>query len=224
MTVAAVILASQADLALRDVDGVANVRRLADTAWAGGALPIVVVAPDPDGAVAVALAGTPAVLAAPPEGGGAASEAARGIDVARAEVDGTDAVLLWPARMGWVDAETVTTLIEAHGTDRPAILRPSYGGEPGWPALVPAAQAEAVRAQAPARALPELLAALTSAGVASRLVEVGDPGAVHDLDTPGEDLPPFEGPPEPPPERQHEWGSPAAAGPDEAPDPARAAV
>ena len=43
---------------------------------------------------------------------------ARAIDLARDEVDATDAALVWPARMGWLDAETVTSLIEAHGMDR----------------------------------------------------------------------------------------------------------
>jgi hypothetical protein len=52
-------------------------------------------------------------------------------------------------------------------------------------------------------------------------VEVGDPGTTHDLDTPRDALPPFEGPPEPPAGHRHEWGSPAAAGPDEAPAPPR---
>ena len=57
--------------------------------------------------------------------------------------------------------------------------------------------------------------------VGSRLVELGDPGTVHDLETPRADLPPFEGPPEPPATHQHEWGSPAAAGPDQPPAPPR---
>ena len=62
MTVAACILAASPDSALREVDGTPNVRRLVDLAWAGGALPVIVVAPDPDGAVAVALAGAPATV------------------------------------------------------------------------------------------------------------------------------------------------------------------
>ena len=52
-------------------------------------------------------------------------------------------------------------------------------------------------------------------------MELGDPGTVHDLDTPRADLPPFEAPPEPASALHHEWGSAAAAGPDESPDPAR---
>lgn len=221
MTVAAVILAARQESALREVGGVPNARRLVETAWAGGATPIVVVSLDPDGAVAAALAGTPAILAAPAsEVGGPVAQVCRGIDVARAEVDGTDAALVWPARMGWVDAETVTSLIEAHGADRATVLRPTYAGVTGWPALVPIAHLEVLRGRSADLAPDDLVEAL-AATVGRRLVEVGDPGTVHDLDTAREDLPPFEGPPEPPAGHRHEWGSPAAAGPDAPPEPPR---
>jgi CTP:molybdopterin cytidylyltransferase MocA len=221
MTVAAVILAADSASALRDVEGVTNVRRLADTAWAGGALPIVVVSFDPDGAVANALAGSPAVLAAPaPHEAGPVGQICRGIDVAQAGVDGTDAALVWPARFGWVDAETVTSLIEAHGTDRATVLRPAFRGEAGWPALVPVVHLEALRALHAALMPGPLVEALIAA-IGGRLVELGDPGTVHDLDTPRAELPPFEAPPEPASAHHHEWGSPAAAGPDEPPEPAR---
>ena len=71
MTVAAVILSATAEGALADTLGQPRVRRLADLAWSGGALPIVVLAPDPDGAVAAALVGSEAVYGspAPPESG-----------------------------------------------------------------------------------------------------------------------------------------------------------
>jgi CTP:molybdopterin cytidylyltransferase MocA len=221
MTVAAVILAAQPAAALRDVDGVPNARRLVDAAWAGGALPIVVVTADPGGAVATALAGSTAVLAAPaPVDAGPVGQICRGIDVARAEVDGADAALVWPARMGWVDAETVTSLIEAHGADRSAVLRPAFRGEAGWPVLVPVVHLEILRALDAGLMPDQLLAALT-ATVGGRFVELGDPGTVHDLETPRGELPPFEAPPEPASARHHEWGSPAAAGPDASPDPAR---
>ncbi len=221
MTVAAVILAARPESALRDVEGVPNIRRLVDTAWAGGATPLVVVSFDPDGVVAAALAGSPALLAAPaPELGGPVSQISRAIDVAVAEVDGTDAALVWPARMGWVDAETVTSLIEAHGADRAAILRPTFGGAAGWPALVPVVHLGVLRGLAADLSPDGTLDALAAA-VGGRLVEVGDPGTVHDLDTTRDDLPPFEGPPEPPAGHRHEWGSPAAAGPDTPPEPPR---
>jgi CTP:molybdopterin cytidylyltransferase MocA len=222
MTVAAVILAAQPETALREVDGVPNARRLADSAWAGGALPIVVVSFDPEGGVASALAGSPAILVGPaaPESG-PVGQVCHGIDVARADVDGTDAALVWPARMGWVDAETVTSLIEAHGADREIVFRPTFAGEPGWPALVPTIHLATLRSLDPGLMPGPLLDALGSA-VGSRLIELGDPGTVHDLDTPRAELPPYEGPPGPPDAHHHEWGSPAAAGPDEPPAPPRA--
>ncbi|MCU0478427.1 MAG: NTP transferase domain-containing protein [Chloroflexi bacterium] len=221
MTVAAVILAASPESALREVDGVANVRRLVDTAWAGGALPIVVVTHDPSGAVAHALAGSPGILVSPAaEEAGPVGQICRGIDVARAEVDGSAAALVWPARMGWVDAETVTSLIEAHGTDRSAVLRPVFRGAAGWPVLVPVAHLETLRGLPPTL-MPEPLVEALAAAAGGRDVETGDPGEVHDLDTPRDQLPAFEAPPEPASAHHHEWGSPAAAGPDEPPDPAR---
>jgi CTP:molybdopterin cytidylyltransferase MocA len=221
MTVAAVILAASPGGALHEVEGVANARRLVDTAWAGGALPIVVVSADPDGALARVLAGSNALLADPAaDVTGPVGQICRGVDLARAEVVGTEAALVWPARMGWVDAETVTSLIEAHGADRAAVLRPAFRGETGWPVLVPIAHLETLRAL-DAGFMPGPLVEALTAAVGGRLVELGDPGTVHDLDTPRAELPPFEAPPEPGSALHHEWGSPAAAGPDESPDPAR---
>ena len=221
MTVAAVILAASSGGALREVEGVANARRLVDAAWAGGAMPIVVVSADPDGAVARVLAGSTALLADPAtEKGGPVGQICRGIDLARAEVVGTEAALVWPARMGWVDAETVTSLIEAHGADRAAVLRPAFRRKAGWPVLVPIVHLETLRTLG-AGLMPGPLFEELTAAVGGRLVELGDPGTVHDLDTPRADLPPFDAPPEPVSGLQPEWGSPAAAGPDESPDPAR---
>ncbi len=217
MTVAAVILAATPDSALRVVDGFANVRRMADAAWAGGALPVVVVAPDPGGAVAACLAGAEAVLAEPaPREGGPVGQIVRGIDVALGLVSGTDAALVWPARMGWVDAETVTTLIEAHGVRPGSVLRPAFRGEGGWPVLVPVEHVAALRALGP-EVDPAEAAARLAALPSAATVEVGDPGTVLGLDVPRASMPPFEGPPEPSSGEAHEWGSPAAERPDDAP-------
>ena len=95
--------------------------------------------------------------------------------------------------MGWVDAETVTSLIEAHGADRAAVLRPAFRGEAGWPALVPIVHLETLRAL-DAGLMPGPLVEALAAAVGGRLVELGDPGTVHDLDTPRAELPPFEAP------------------------------
>ena len=224
MTVAAIILAIEPGAALREVAGVANARRLADTAWAGGALPIIVVAPDPDGTVAVALGGSAAVLAAPaPAGAGVAGQVVRGHRrrPGRGRGDRRSPGLAGPHGLGRRGDRD----LPHRGPRDPTGGRPA----PGLPR--PARLAGAGARDAPAEAqggavVPgesALLDDLAASGVPFRTVELGDPGTTHDLATAFEELPPFEGPPEPAAEHHHEWGSPAAAGPDEPPDPARTA-
>lgn len=211
MTVAAVILSATEELALAETRGQPRVRRLADVAWAGGALPTVVVSPDRDGAVATALLGSEAVLVAPAaETAGPAGQMSRGIEASLEEVRDTDAVLLWPARLAWVGPETVTSLIEAHGVAGDAILRPTWRGEPGWPVLVPLAHRSMLGAMAPDLLPMDVVAALADA-VPTREIELGDPGVTIDGDTAFEDLPPYEGPPDPPAGHTHEWGEDVAA-------------
>jgi hypothetical protein len=87
MTVAAVILSASPDGAVADADGLPSVRRIADAAWSGGAVPIVVVSFDPSGDVATALTGAPVTLAEPaPTEKGPPGQMVRGIDVALGEV------------------------------------------------------------------------------------------------------------------------------------------
>ena len=207
MTVAAVILSASAEGALADTLGQPRVRRLADLAWSGGALPIVVLSPDVDGTVPAALAGSEAVYGAPaPVETGPRGQMVRGAELALAEVSDTSALLIWPARMTWVGPETITSLIEAHGTDRRTLLRPAWHGEPGWPILLPAVQLDALRAVAPDRMPPDVVADLVAA-VPSRIIEMGDPGVIHDVDTAPSELPAYEGPPDPPAGHTHEWGA-----------------
>jgi CTP:molybdopterin cytidylyltransferase MocA len=211
MTVAAIILSATPDGAVADTLGQPRVRRLADLAWSGGALPIIVISPDPEGAVAGALAGSEAVYGSPaPAETGPVGQIVRGCELAAAEVQDTTAFLLWPARMAWVGPETITSLIEAHGTDAGMILRPAWHGEPGWPVLVPAIHLAALRAIRPDRMPPQIIEDLVAAAP-SRIVEMGDPGVVHDVDTPPADLPAYEGPPDPPAGHTHEWGADVAA-------------
>ncbi|TAK00369.1 MAG: hypothetical protein EPO36_09090 [Chloroflexota bacterium] len=219
MTVAAVILAASIESALADAAGVARVRRIADSAWAGGATPIVVVAPDPDGTVALALAGAPVTLGAPaPHEGGPVAQIVRAIELAIAEISDTDAALIWPARLCWAGPETVTSLIEAHGVDRERLLRPAFRGEAGWPVLLPLGGLAAFRALSPTLMPDDLLAALVEGGsIEARPVDLGDPGTVIDGATPRDQLPPYEGPSEPAAPHAHEWGAAAAATPEEAP-------
>jgi hypothetical protein len=217
MTVAAVILAATPASALAGADGLPRVRREADAAWAGGATPVVVVADDPGGAVSAALAGTTAILAEPaPTTTGPAGQIARGIEVAAGAVRETQAALVWPARMAWVDPETVTSLIEAHGLDRSSMLRPSYAGEAGWPVVLPVSAIEALGSMGTERMPDELIADLTAAGLRLRSVDVGDPGTVLDGSTPRSELPDYQGPPGPVDEHTHEWGAAVADAPEDA--------
>ncbi len=211
MTVAAVILCATPEGALADTLGQPRVRRLVDIAWSGGALPVVVVAPDPDGSVARALLGSEAVHGSPaPPEAGPVGQMVRGIEFALADVRDTTAVLLWPGRMTWVGPETVTSLIEAHGVNEGTMLRPTWHGDAGWPVLVPTAHLTTLRAVAPHTMPPDVIEAL--AGILpTRGIELGDPGVVHDAETPLTALPPYEGPSDPPAGHTHEWGDDVVA-------------
>ena len=221
MTVAAVILAATPDSALADADGLPRIRRIVDSAWSGGALPVVVVSFDPDGAVAKALGGSAATLAepVPPPAGTPIAQIRRGVDVAASVVSGVDAALIWPAPMGWVGPETVTSLIEAHGIDRRAVLRPAYDGEDGWPVLLPATgeAAAALAGVGPDRAPDDIVRDIVAAGIPARSLELGDPGTTHDGSVPRDQLPPYIGPTEPAAPHTHEWGSALADAPEDSP-------
>jgi CTP:molybdopterin cytidylyltransferase MocA len=112
--------------------------------------------------------------------------------------------------MTWVGPETITSLIEAHGTARDTMLRPAWHGDPGWPVLVPTAHLAALRAITVDRMPSDVIADLTAA-IPTRTVEVGDPGVMFDVDTAPSEMPQYEGPPDPPAGHTHEWGSDVAA-------------
>ena len=214
MTVAAVILSATAEGALADTLGQPRVRRLADLAWSGGALPIVVLAPDPDGAVAAALAAPRRSTAPLPRPRPArVGQMVRGAELAMAEVSDTTAVLLWPARMTWVGPETITSLIEAHGTDTATtMLRPAWHGEPGWPVLVPTSHLDALCARSRRTGCRPTSSTTSSPRVPSRIDRDRRPGRRSTTPTPRRrDLPPYEGPPDPPAGHTHEWGADVAA-------------
>lgn len=218
MTVAAVVLAASVESAVAEAAGRPAVRRITESAWAGGAVPIVVVSADRGGEVAAVLTGSEAVLAEPaPDEHGPVGQMLRGIMVARQTVADTEAALLWPAGMVWVDAETVTSLIQAHGLEPDALLRPIWHGESGWPVLIPAAL-EATLETLDANRMPnELIDDLETAGVPIRLLELGDPGVTHGRETPLESLPAYEGPAQPVGGHPPEWGAAAADHPDDSP-------
>jgi CTP:molybdopterin cytidylyltransferase MocA len=218
VTVAAVILAASPASALADADGTPGVRRLANAAWSGGATPVVVCSFDPDGTVAAALANAEVTLVDPVDPArGPVAQIVNGIEAAGRLVAGTEAALVWPARLAWVDAETVTTLIAAHGEERGTVTRPSWRGTAGWPALIPLRHLDALRGLGADRMPDELLADLEAQAVPFRTVETGDPGVTHDVSTARADLPPYDGPPEPADAHAHEWGAAAADQPDDAP-------
>jgi CTP:molybdopterin cytidylyltransferase MocA len=203
MTVGAVIVPDGVNAALADATGRAAVRRIVDSAWAGGAMPIVVVAADPDGRIAQALEGSPAEVVDP----GRSSETQTyrvGAVAALAAVQETTAVLLWPGRMTWADPETVTSLIEAHGRAADQVTRPRRAGESGWPVLLPLSLLEAVLA-GPGGSVAE---AVASSDVAA--VELGDPGSVLGSEVALDDLPDYAGPPEPVGGPPPDWGASAA--------------
>jgi CTP:molybdopterin cytidylyltransferase MocA len=218
VTVAAVILFARPEGALADAAGRSVARRAVESAWAGGATPIVVVSFDPEGAVAATLAGSPAVLAEPaPIESGPVGQIVRGMQVAAQKVTETDAALVWPGRMAWIDAETVTTLIEAHGAGREAILRPRYGDLPGWPTLMPLALLAALETLRSDRMPDELIHDLAAGGVQLEVIDTGDPGVAIDIGTPIDDLPTYQGPPAPVGGPAPEWGAAAADMPDDSP-------
>jgi CTP:molybdopterin cytidylyltransferase MocA len=197
MTVAAIVLVPDTAAALGDADGEAAIRRVAHSAWSGGALPIVVVAEEGTGPLADAVADLPVTLARP------GSDGPRGIAwfvsgerAALATVSETTAGLLWPFRHVWVDPETVTSLVEAHGVTPNAIVRPAYLGQTGFPILVPATLTERLAAQV-GRHGAEAVDALITEGVPVRILELGDPGIVFDIGTPRSELPGYQGPPQP---------------------------
>lgn len=210
MTVGAVIVPAGLDEALANASGRIAVRRIVDAAWAGGALPIVVVvADDAEGSVSGVLAGSPALCVDPGSEGGTAAYAV-GTRAALDAVRETSAMLLWPGRMTWVDPETVTSLIEAHGRSPAELLRPERAGQVGWPVLVPAGQVKQVLLGTAPATLEGWLTAL----VIGR-VELGDPGSILGSEVSLESLPDYAGPPEPVGGPPPEWGAAAADTPDQ---------
>lgn len=195
MTVAAVIVVSDLEAALTDLEGVPALRRVLQAAWAGGALPTVVVAADPDHRLADLLTGED-VRSIPPPSETPLARFAEGFEAALSSVSATTGALLWPLEHAWVDPETVTSLLEAHGDSREDIVRPAYEHRPGYPVVFPTS----VRSRLPELAglsVDQGIDALLGSDVGVRQVELGDPGIVFDLATPRGALPEYQGPPRP---------------------------
>ncbi|MBA2757896.1 MAG: hypothetical protein H0U37_10735, partial [Chloroflexi bacterium] len=127
-----------------------------------------------------------------------------------AEVRDLGAILVWPSSMTWVGAETVTSLIEAHGVDRDLVLLPTWQGQTGWPVLIPLTRLTELEGTTPDRP-PSLVIGDLIERAPSRTLDLGDPGVLHDVGTARSDLPPYEGPPDPPAGHTHEWGDDVVA-------------
>jgi hypothetical protein len=221
MTVAAIVLVPDNAVALGDADGEPAIRRLVHAAWSGGALPIVIVGDDSDGKLAETLAGLPITLSQPgPDEPKGVAWLVHGLRAAREAVAETTAGLLWPARCAWVDPETVTSLVEAHGPGADLIIRPAWTGQPGFPILVPVHLEERLLTH------PELhgyqvVEQLIAEGMPNRVLELGDPGIVFDLATPRSGLPEYQGPPEPTAGAPAEWNAELATHAERSGEPAR---
>jgi CTP:molybdopterin cytidylyltransferase MocA len=211
MTVAAVILVPDPPAALTLADGEPALRRLAQAAWSGGALPTVVVTPLVPEELSIAVAELGLTLISPkadePHG---IAWFVTGMRAAVAAVAETSAALLWPFRYVWVDPETVTSLVEAHGAALDTIIRPAYAGQPGFPILIPVALLDRLAALSGQHG-EEAAQSLVAGGVPIRQIELGDPGIVLDLATPRGDLPRYQGPPEPAGGPPPDWNSALAA-------------
>lgn len=207
MTVGAVVVPDGVTEALADATGRSGVRRIVDSAWAGGAIPIIVVAADPDGRIAEVLEGSPASVVDPGRASGTQTYRA-GADAAQAAVQETTAVLLWPGRMTWADPETVTSLIEAHGRMPEAVTRPRRAGESGWPVLLPVTLLDEVLGGQGG----DVADAVADSDV--NTIELGDPGSVLGAEVALDELPEYAGPPEPVGGPPPEWGAAAADAPE----------
>jgi molybdenum cofactor cytidylyltransferase len=201
MTVAAIVLVADVAAALADAGGEPAIRRIVQSAWAGGALPIVVVgrgAGDPAGPLAAAVADLPATLAEPAAAPGPGMPwFLCGLDAAAAAVTDTAAALLWPIRYPWVDPQTVTSLIEAHGAAGEAIIRAASSGQAGFPILFPVGLRDKLASTSAPHA-PEAIAEMAATGVTLTTLELGDPGIVNDAATPRSCQPAYQAPPRPP--------------------------
>ncbi len=143
-----------------------------------------------------------------PRGASGLEIARIGVMAALEAVRETSAILLWPGRMAWVDPETVTSLIEAHGRRGDRVTRPGAparsAGRCCCPLLMRWGSSPPGR-----RHSDELVAAIDAA-----TVELGDPGSLLGLEVAIDELPDYAGPPEPVGGPPPEWGAAAAETPE----------
>lgn len=166
---------------LLDIDGAPALARVLAAIDAAGVAPVVVVlGRDADAIGAgVDLAGRTLVRNPCPECG-LSSSLALGLDAAPAACQGA---LIFHADMPFVLARTVQA-VEAAGRAGARLAAPSFGGRRGFPVYIARTCFEALRAgldgDSGARAF------LRQNAADLRLVAVGDPGCVIDLDSPSD--------------------------------------
>lgn len=166
---------------LLELDGETFARRVVEALRDGGCAPVLFVArPDDEGAAKEARASGATVLDNPDPGPGPITS----LRLALAELDDSVTHVVWlPLDHPRVRPSTVTTLVQEAHEHGALVTLPLHEGRRGHPAVF-------------ARALfPELLDPRLEGGArtvvhrhlgAARLVEVGDPGVLIDVDTPAE--------------------------------------
>jgi CTP:molybdopterin cytidylyltransferase MocA len=196
---------------MADADGEPALRRVVRSAWAGGAMPVVAVIASATAQVSAILADLPVALVVAEAGSGPGiAWFALGLRTATVAVTEATAGLLWPCRYAWVDPETVTSLLEAHGADQDQVCRAAFAGQPGFPILIPAALEPRLAAMTGLHG-EEAIEGLIFEGVEQRILEMGDPGIVNDLATPRSSLPPYQGPSGPAGGPPPQWNAELAA-------------
>ena len=91
-----------------------------------------------------------------------------------------------------------------------SLIRPAWSGQAGFPILVPMTFNDRLATRPDLHGY-QAVEALIAEGVANRILELGDPGIVHDLATPRSALPDYQGPPEPASGPPAEWNAALAA-------------
>jgi len=82
--------------------------------------------------------------------------------------------------------------------------------------LLPLAAAAGLEGMPPDR-MPDAIIDDLAAETSVRLIELGDPGTIHDASVARADLPAYQGPSEPPAAHSHEWGAGLADEPEDSP-------
>lgn len=103
------------------------------------------------------------------------------VQIGLAHVGGAHAVVVLPADMPFVRAQTIAAVLAAHSPDGATVA--SHEGRRGHPIVLASALTEPLRAQPPTTSLK---AALTALGITVRECPVDDSGVLRDVDRPSD--------------------------------------